>query len=91
VIPHHDTANPAIEAILPVPAIVFHVASRATDKERWMSFFKEFPFTAGFAIAGAGVAAWLSWRWWAILIALVVGFLIGATIDEISKRRAGTT
>ena len=48
--------------------------------------FKEFPFTFAGALVAAGGAAWLGWRWWAILITLVVGFVVGAAIDQSGEK-----
>ena len=43
--------------------------------------FKEHPFKIAGAVAAAGIAAGIGLRWWAILVLLVVGFVLGAFID----------
>jgi hypothetical protein len=44
--------------------------------------FKEYPFTFAFALAFAGTASWLGMRWYVIVIALVVGMVIGIALDK---------
>lgn len=51
-----------------------------------IDLFKEFPFTFSGALVAAALAAWIDWPWWAILICLVLGFLIGAGIDGSSRK-----
>lgn len=38
------------------------------------------------ALVAAGLAAWFSWPWYAILGAFIGGAFIGAVIDEIGKK-----
>jgi uncharacterized membrane protein YjjP (DUF1212 family) len=49
--------------------------------------FKKFPFTLSVGLVAAAAAGWFGWTWWAILLSLLAGLLVGAYVDETNKEK----